>query len=144
MLMAIGIVQSFLDSQSSHSMAIAEIQTPDFCCPCSGFLGWKQIRLGGKKLSKSYSDLRLLGRGHPRGWAWDEAGSRSSPRADEEKKSTLKPTLIEKLPNEVLGKCPALAGPLREDNHALIARQQSKSFPISRSMSPQMATPREM
>lgn len=50
-------------------------QTPDFCCPCGGFLGWKQIRLGGKSLSRSYGDLRSLGGMQAKGWAWQSPDS---------------------------------------------------------------------
>ena len=46
-------------------------QGPDFCCPCGTFLGWKQIPLAGRRQSKSFSDLRLLGNSFSRGWAWD-------------------------------------------------------------------------
>ncbi|KAE8412996.1 hypothetical protein BDV36DRAFT_44803 [Aspergillus pseudocaelatus] len=73
-----GIAQSFVDthidqpSQEQPKPTPIEMQqTPDFCCPCGGFLGWKQIRLGGKSLSRSYSDLRALGNMHARGWAWE-------------------------------------------------------------------------
>ncbi|PYH96449.1 leucine rich repeat domain protein [Aspergillus ellipticus CBS 707.79] len=71
-----GIAQSFVDTHIDQSPQEppkrnpTEMQ-PDFCCPCGGFLGWKQIRLGGKSLSKSYSDLRGLGNMQARGWAWD-------------------------------------------------------------------------
>ncbi|KAJ5679491.1 hypothetical protein N7462_007735 [Penicillium macrosclerotiorum] len=50
-----GIAQSFVDTQhvpspsakESRKLDIPEMQqAPDFCCPCGGFLGWKQIRLG--------------------------------------------------------------------------------------------------
>lgn len=79
-----GIAQSFVDTRLSSSSAPKEQpdssrdpasidmqHAPDFCCPCGGFLGWKQIRLGGKSLSKSYGDLRLLGSTQSRGWAWE-------------------------------------------------------------------------
>lgn len=82
-------------------------QTPDFCCPCGGFLGWKQIRLGGKSLSRSYGDLRSLGNMQSRGWAWE------APTVTFHERKTLHPnpqkpppgsSAIEKLPPEVLGK----------------------------------------
>ncbi|BDD58418.1 hypothetical protein MAP00_003698 [Monascus purpureus] len=81
--------------------------TPDFCCPCGGFLGWKQIRLGGKSLSKSYSDLRLLGNTHSKGWAWDTDSpplSTARPRPLEQKKPQPVPgnAPIERLPPEIL------------------------------------------
>jgi hypothetical protein len=90
-------------------MAAVEMQAPDFCCPCGGFLGWKHIRLGGRRLSKSYSDLRLLGRSASRGWAWD--GSPDRPilqEVDEEKTQPKQPRAsIETLPVEVLSKYPS-------------------------------------
>ncbi|GAB1203948.1 hypothetical protein APSETT445_002593 [Aspergillus pseudonomiae] len=73
-----GIAQSFVDThidqpspEQPKQPPVEMQQTPDFCCPCGGFLGWKQIRLGGKSLSRSYSDLRALGNMHARGWAWE-------------------------------------------------------------------------
>ncbi|EFR03765.1 leucine Rich Repeat domain-containing protein [Nannizzia gypsea CBS 118893] len=81
-----GIAQSFVDTKESNSSGdkthaadcsaskAKELKAPipDFCCPCGTFRGWKQIRLGGRKLSRSYSDLRLLGGTQARGWAWEE------------------------------------------------------------------------
>lgn len=80
-------------------------QAPDFCCPCGGFLGWKSIRLGGKSLSKSYSDLRGLGNMSARGWAWEETPTAPTP-APEEKELIIEPgtSLIETIPPEILGK----------------------------------------
>jgi len=77
-----GIAQSFVDThhvpspKESSKQRFPEMQqTPDFCCPCGGFLGWKQIRLGGKSLSRSYGDLRSLGGMHAKGWAWQSPDS---------------------------------------------------------------------
>ncbi|KAJ5972147.1 uncharacterized protein N7479_002065 [Penicillium vulpinum] len=77
-----GIAQSFVDTHEAPSPQdqdqdrklerLSQMQqAPDFCCPCGGFLGWKQIRLGGKSLSRSYSDLRGLGKLQAKGWAWE-------------------------------------------------------------------------
>ena len=85
-------------------MALVEMPIAEFCCPCSGFLGWKQIRLGGRKLSKSYSDLRLLGRSHSRGWAWDDTNDRFPSKTVDTKKLPPRGTPIDKLPVEILGK----------------------------------------
>ncbi|RMJ21791.1 leucine Rich Repeat protein [Aspergillus sp. HF37] len=80
-------------------------QAPDFCCPCGGFLGWKQIRLGGKRVSRSYGDLRALGSMQSKGWAWE------APTVTYPERKTLPPkqqkphpgtSAIEKLPPEVL------------------------------------------
>ncbi|OOQ91034.1 leucine rich repeat protein [Penicillium brasilianum] len=77
-----GIAQSFVDThhvpspKESPKPQVSEMQqTPDFCCPCGGFLGWKQIRLGGKSLSRSYGDLRNLGSMQAKGWAWETTQS---------------------------------------------------------------------
>ncbi|KAJ5606192.1 hypothetical protein N7510_008973 [Penicillium lagena] len=112
-----GIAQSFVDSHQCGSPkespkadvpAVDMQQSPDFCCPCGGFLGWKQIRLGGKSLSRSYSDLRNLGNMQGRGWAWETtvAGRELPLKAPEvEVKQVLPPpgtSPLEKLPPEVL------------------------------------------
>lgn len=104
-------------------------QTPDFCCPCGGFLGWKQIRLGGKSLSRSYSDLRALENLHTRGWAWETPPALSDARSSQkelkppqkqqpqrlqpvqqlEPQETQPPrrtSALERLPQEVLGMFP--------------------------------------
>ncbi|EED24221.1 Leucine Rich Repeat domain protein [Talaromyces stipitatus ATCC 10500] len=108
-----GIAQSFLDTttklkdDSGHitsDMAAAVDQMPEFCCPCGGFMGWKQIRLRGRKMSKSYSDLSLLGhRSSSTGWMWDTTGSRPTikevPAEIEPRRARL---TIEDLPVEVL------------------------------------------
>ncbi|BCS01109.1 Leucine Rich Repeat domain protein [Aspergillus luchuensis] len=118
-----GIAQSFVDThieqspQETTKRSPIEMQ-PDFCCPCGGFLGWKQIRLGGKSLSRSYSDLRSLGNLHARGWAWDtpDVAPPSKPAPVEEQKLQVpevkeveveqKPpagtSALERLPPEVL------------------------------------------
>lgn len=87
-------------------------QTPDFCCPCGGFLGWKQIRLSGKGLSRSYGDLRGLGGMHAKGWAWEstESGNQLMPPKAQPVVEVQVPqpppgtSAMEKLPPEVLGK----------------------------------------
>ncbi|GMG12168.1 unnamed protein product [Aspergillus oryzae var. brunneus] len=89
-------------------------QTPDFCCPCGGFLGWKQIRLGGKSLSRSYSDLRALGNLHARGWAWETSPPpvKNPPPTKtlqvEQPKPAAGLSRLETLPSEVLGKCDSI------------------------------------
>jgi hypothetical protein len=114
-----GIAQSFVDThieeppreQPKPVSTVPDMQqAPDFCCPCGGFLGWKQIRLGGKRVSRSYGDLRALGNMQPKGWAWE------APTVTYFERKTLPPkqqkphpgtSAIEKLPPEVLGKtCP--------------------------------------
>jgi hypothetical protein len=109
-----GIAQSFLDTKledlqlppekknTAVDMAVVD-QMPDFCCPCGGFMGWKQIRLRGRKMSKSYSDLRLLGhRSSSTAWAWDTPGKRPAVAVLVEPEILPRLT-IEDLPVEVLG-----------------------------------------
>ncbi|PYH45999.1 Leucine Rich Repeat domain protein [Aspergillus saccharolyticus JOP 1030-1] len=105
-----GIAQSFVDThidQSPQETAKPnpfEMQpTPDFCCPCGGFLGWKQIRLGGKSLSRSYSDLRGLNQLHSR-WAWES----TSPVAEQPSQTLQVPeqqqvVVVEEKPKPVPG-----------------------------------------
>lgn len=123
MIGTIGIAQSFVDTQQAPSPQEQEQerkverptqmqQAPDFCCPCGGFLGWKQIRLGGKSLSRSYSDLRGLGNLQAKGWAWEaaepEAMELLPPKAPEVQVEVLQTppgtSPLERFPPEVLGK----------------------------------------
>ncbi|KAJ5088429.1 hypothetical protein N7456_012045 [Penicillium angulare] len=120
-----GIAQSFVDTHHVPSPKEQKEpeppkqerqemqQSPDFCCPCGGFLGWKQIRLSGKSLSRSYGDLRGLGNLQAKGWAWDttEAGRELVPPKEQvpviEEPQTpagIPPgtSAMEKLPSEVL------------------------------------------
>ncbi|OGE48471.1 hypothetical protein PENARI_c028G01919 [Penicillium arizonense] len=117
-----GIAQSFVDSHQPPSPQEPKAerkverpgfemqQAPDFCCPCGGFLGWKQIRLGGKSLSRSYSDLRGLGQLQAKGWAWeshdhDHQPQQLAPPKEPEVEVLQTPpgtSLLEKLPPEVL------------------------------------------
>lgn len=79
------------------------MQAPDFCCPCGGFLGWKQIRLGGRSLSRSYSDLRFLGNAQSKGWAWEVTKPRAPQKTEEQEVTKAGRSSLEKLPAEVLG-----------------------------------------
>ncbi|KAE8144827.1 hypothetical protein BDV25DRAFT_165970 [Aspergillus avenaceus] len=110
-----GIAQSFVDThvdqpaqEPPKASPVEMQQTPDFCCPCGGFLGWKQIRLGGKSLSRSYSDLRALGNMHARGWAWESTPPpvKNPPPTKTLQVEPSKPppgtSRLEKLPPEVL------------------------------------------
>ncbi|KAL4921769.1 hypothetical protein BDW62DRAFT_208322 [Aspergillus aurantiobrunneus] len=112
-----GIAQSFVDTHIDHSHkerpkpdAFDMQHAPEFCCPCGGFLGWKQIRLGGKSLSRSYSDLRALGNMSARGWAWEETPTIATPASKTPETKEQKPepgsSLLEKMPPEILGKQP--------------------------------------
>jgi len=134
-----GVAQSFVDTHIDHppneeppKPNVSEMlqQAPDFCCPCGGFLGWKQIRLGGKSLSRSYSDLRALGNLHTRGWAWENPPALSDarpsfskelkppqkqqpqqlqpvqPSEPQESQPPRRTSALERLPPEVLGLFP--------------------------------------
>ena len=58
------------DQPPTDKTAISTLPPPpDFCSPSCAFRGWKQISLGGRKLSKSYGDLRKLG--SQADWVWD-------------------------------------------------------------------------
>ncbi|CAI7609845.1 unnamed protein product [Penicillium manginii] len=109
------IAQSFVDTHHAPSPkepckpAHREMQpSPDFCCPCGGFLGWKQIRLGGKSLSRSYGDLRNIGNMQAKGWAWEdtETGRElmppQAPAVVELSQPPPGTSALEKLPPEVL------------------------------------------
>ncbi|PGH18601.1 hypothetical protein AJ79_00380 [Helicocarpus griseus UAMH5409] len=109
------IAQSFVDTedhssndqQSKPAPATAQLPNPDspgFCCPCGAFLGWKQIRLGGRRLSRSVSDLRLLGNAQSKGFAWEvDDLSPVTPIQEEPKKIAKKGNApIELLPAEIL------------------------------------------
>lgn len=119
--MAAGIAQSFVDthhppspkeqSEQPRKPETREMQpSPDFCCPCGGFLGWKQIRLGGKSLSRSYGDLRNIGNKQAKGWAWEDTETGRElmpPKAPAVVEASQPPpgtSALEKLPPEVLGK----------------------------------------
>ncbi|KAM5442079.1 hypothetical protein MferCBS31731_002908 [Microsporum ferrugineum] len=126
-----GIAQSFLDTKENNSsgdkahtancsavqVQEPKAQIPDFCCPCGTFRGWKQIRLGGRKQSRSYSDLRLLGGAQARGWAWEEEIPDLAPpkvreqqqQHQQQQQKELRPPLreikracLERLPVEIL------------------------------------------
>jgi len=88
-------------------MTAAVERMPEFCCPCGGFRGWKQIRLRGRKLSRSYGDLRRLGSmsAHSE-WMWDTSDGRPALGEPKPEQSAKKPRLsIEDLPVEVLSTC---------------------------------------
>lgn len=97
--------QPRLASNPATRALVQSPDSPEFCCPCGAFLGWKQIRLGGRRQSRSYSDLRLLGNAQSRGFAWEvNDASRITPVAEEPKKSVKKGQApIELLPAEILG-----------------------------------------
>ncbi|KAK2731830.1 hypothetical protein FQN57_003079 [Myotisia sp. PD_48] len=112
-----GIAQSFLDTKESnppkdHSDAFKSAfqmqsptaQPPEFCCPCGTFLGWKHIKLGGRRQSRSYSDLRVLGGAQARGWAWeDHVPKPASPVTKPQPLiKTKKRACLERLPVEIL------------------------------------------
>ncbi|KAI9673215.1 MAG: hypothetical protein M1817_003078 [Caeruleum heppii] len=123
-----GVAQSFVESkETSHNntwaqhnpqyvagptnMATLAVTGPTFCCPCGRFRGWKQLKLRGKGLSRSSSDLRLLGSDARQGWEWET----SPERVAEVKTKNPMPRVsgpgeapIERLPSEVLDQIIAL------------------------------------
>lgn len=110
-----GVAQSFLDTKETdppkeHSDSFntalrlqpSGAQAPEFCCPCGAFLGWKQIRLSGRRQSRSYSDLRAIGGPPSRGFAW-ESTKKATPAIKEESPKKKRGASIERLPVEILG-----------------------------------------
>lgn len=122
-----GIAQSFVVSKvsslgldDSYESAIREetefsgtgdmatavaLQPPSFCCPCGGFRGWKRIRLSGRHMSKSHSDLRLHENDKLQHWDW-ESGPELKDTTPAKSKGPLPyaagESPLEKLPAEVL------------------------------------------
>ena len=98
----LGIAQSFVDTQLPISPSLDMQQVPDFCCPCGSFRGWKQIKLGGKKLSRSHNDLHLLGStSNSKAWVWSTQTSNVS--GNKNPLPTPGSAPIEQLPPEILG-----------------------------------------
>lgn len=78
-------------------------------CPCGSFRGWKEISIGGKRASKSSSDLKSLARG----WNWDpkpvvkvKTGKLDAKGRNEDGLYPAGRSPFEKLPNELLSKSP--------------------------------------
>jgi hypothetical protein len=69
-----------------------------FVCPCEGFRGWKAISIRGKVASKSFGDLRTLGKG----FDWDVKESKVV-RKKVEGRSEAGKSKLEMLPIELLG-----------------------------------------
>lgn len=65
------------NTQPPSNMATLALTGPTFCCPCGHFRGWKQLKLRGKSLSRSSSDLRLLGSDAHHGWEWEVSPERA-------------------------------------------------------------------
>jgi hypothetical protein len=113
-----GIAQSFTTSKTSSYLraeneeAVADgLVTPPsgpltnpgsalhgFVCPCEGFRGWKAISIRGKIASKSFGDLRALGKG----FDWDVKESKVA-RKRVEGRSEAGKSKLEMLPMELLG-----------------------------------------
>src|SRR5690242_3143407 len=107
------IAQSFVDTRGAPSLkelqitagTAAQVQTQcsDFFCPCGAFLGWKQIRLGGRRQSRSHSDLRSLN-AQSKTWTWDGATAEPALAVKEEpKRPETGCSRLELLPVEILG-----------------------------------------
>ncbi|KAI9788346.1 MAG: hypothetical protein M1816_006949 [Peltula sp. TS41687] len=77
------------------------VQEPPSCCPCRR---WKQIRLRGRWMSRSFGDLRLLGTNYQQAPDWEGAVEVSpSPIEEETQPSEPSPVLssLERLPTEI-------------------------------------------
>ena len=69
-----------------------------FICPCEGFRGWKQITVGGRAASRSFSDLRILSKG----FTWDAATNNGA--ISKKPKNEAGQSMLERLPMELLSK----------------------------------------
>lgn len=114
-----GIAQSFTTSKTSSYLrpedeeAVADgLVTPPsgpmtnpgsalhgFVCPCEGFRGWKAISIRGKVASKSFGDLRQLGKG----FDWEVKSGGGEVRKRVEGRAEAGQSRLEKLPMELLG-----------------------------------------
>jgi hypothetical protein len=70
-----------------------------FVCPCEGFRGWKQISVGGRAASRSFSDLRIF----TKGFTWDTPAKAST--KSKKPRYEAGQSLLERLPVELLSKC---------------------------------------
>jgi hypothetical protein len=68
-----------------------------FICPCEGFRGWKQIAVGGRAASRSFSDLRILSKG----FSWELPASKQTPGRKPQNEAGK--SFLESLPAELLG-----------------------------------------
>ncbi|KAI9717158.1 MAG: hypothetical protein M1812_004906 [Candelaria pacifica] len=105
------------ESSGYTDMATAvALHPPSFCCPCGGFRGWKRIRLSGRHLSKSHSDLRSYEDDKLLKWDWDTGPELKDIATAEPKGSctyAAGESPLEKLPAEVLDQIvPQLAADL--------------------------------
>jgi hypothetical protein len=68
-----------------------------FICPCEGVRGWKQIAVGGRAASRSFSDLRILSKG----FSWELPASKQTPET--KPRNEAGQSFLESLPVELLG-----------------------------------------
>ena len=106
LISAPGVAQTFHElrtkPETPSKMMDLDATRADLYCPCGAFKGWKQVRIGGRRLSRSYSDLRRLG--HDKGWAWEEKKEGVSGKVDVSKEAAAGQSRLEMLPVEILGK----------------------------------------
>lgn len=107
------IPQSFLDksqrlppspnSKQRASTDSAHILsgTPNFYCPSEAFQGWKQVRLAGKRQSKSSTDLKRLTSLRDE-WVWNTVNKIDDRKMDLQALAFSKLGL-EDMPYEILG-----------------------------------------
>lgn len=83
---------------------LTESRLHGFVCPCDGFRGWKGISVRGRVASKSFGDLKSLGR-----WDWEVKSEDEGVNGEQmmggqmEKKDGVGKSAIENLPMELLG-----------------------------------------
>ncbi|MCJ1365488.1 hypothetical protein MMC16_004610 [Acarospora aff. strigata] len=89
--------------QSPKATGQPDMQAPTICCSCGGVQGWQYTHSVGKRRSKSYVDLRLLGA--QQDWEWAKR-----PRLDKTITARIEGPLVhepgesplERLPTEIL------------------------------------------
>ncbi|KAI9737619.1 MAG: hypothetical protein M1818_005623 [Claussenomyces sp. TS43310] len=69
-----------------------------FVCPCEGFQGWKAITVGGKKASKSFSDLRASAKG----FSWEPPTVDAVRERKKDSRNGAGASPFERLPIEIL------------------------------------------
>ena len=107
------IPQSFLDKSekftpspnskqtTSTDSAHTFSATPNFYCPSGAFQGWKQVKLAGKRQSKSSTDLKRLTSLRDE-WVWNTVNKIDDRKMDIQALAFRKVGL-EDMPYEILG-----------------------------------------
>ncbi len=84
-------------ADSAHTL----LATPKFYCPSEAFQGWKQVKLAGKRQSKSSTDLKRLTSLREE-WVWNTVNKKDDRKMDIQAMAFRKLGL-EDMPYEILG-----------------------------------------